>query len=151
MNYYFAYGANMNYKTFLERCAGAKFVDVGILRGYRFIINARGVASLVSDVTHNVYGIIWRITQEHEAMLDLYEGVAANYYHKQTLHIEEMQEGGNTLSALVYVATDNDIGILIKPYYLDIVRSARYYRFPKDYLEYLHSMKAQDRIMNHLK
>lgn len=58
MKHYFAYGANMDLNTMFNRCPSAKFIEAGKLDGYRFIINTRGVASIISDATASVSGSI---------------------------------------------------------------------------------------------
>jgi hypothetical protein len=47
MKHYFAYGANMDLDTIFDRCPHAKFIEAGELKGYRFMINTSGVASII--------------------------------------------------------------------------------------------------------
>ncbi|MDP3587260.1 MAG: gamma-glutamylcyclotransferase family protein [Sulfuricurvum sp.] len=56
MKHYFYYGANMDLDKMFERCPRAKFIEVGELKGYHFIINTRGVASIVPDTASSVSG-----------------------------------------------------------------------------------------------
>jgi len=50
MALYFAYGSNMwRHQMAVQRCPGAEFSGVGLLRGWRFLINARGVATIVPE------------------------------------------------------------------------------------------------------
>jgi len=135
--YYFAYGANMNFNTFLERCSGAKFVDAGILLKHRFSINSRGVATVLMDESALVYGILWMITPEHMRMLDWYEGVHEGYYTRQTLSIEYESTRDQNVNCLVYVATEDTQGFPREEYLEDIIYWARKYRFPLNYVEHL--------------
>ena len=46
---YFAYGSNMMREQMFCRCPGVTPGKITALYGYRFIINARGYASIVRD------------------------------------------------------------------------------------------------------
>ncbi|MDO9177183.1 MAG: gamma-glutamylcyclotransferase family protein [Agitococcus sp.] len=87
MKHYFAYGANIDIDKMFDRCPHAKFIEVGEIKGYRFIINTRGVASIVPDSTSSVSGIIWTITDEDEAFLDHFEEVKGEWYRPFHLKI----------------------------------------------------------------
>ena len=50
-NIYFAYGSNMNRCQMMQRCPGAKPFALGRLLDYQFIINTRGVASVVPKMS----------------------------------------------------------------------------------------------------
>jgi hypothetical protein len=50
------------------------FLGRARLPGYRFVINARGVATVVEDQSREVYGVLWNITLDDEKALDKYEG-----------------------------------------------------------------------------
>lgn len=139
--HYFAYGANMDLDTMLDRCIGAKFIDVGQLKGYRFIINTRGVATIVPDKDSSVFGIIWTITKEDESFLDLFEGVKGGWYSKHTVLVNAMDEH-IAHDCLVYIATDSKEGRPIEDYFANILKWAINYRFPKEYVKYLESLKG---------
>jgi gamma-glutamylcyclotransferase (GGCT)/AIG2-like uncharacterized protein YtfP len=138
MKYYFAYGANMDLDAMFVRCPYVKFIEVGELKGYRFIINTRGVASFVPDITSSVYGIIWSITKEDEASLDYFEGIQKGWYSKHTFEVEEIANK-NILDCLVYVSSDSKEGTPIKDYFANIIKWANNYHFPQDYVDYLQS------------
>ena len=71
------------------RCPSSVYVGVGRLPGFRWIINARGYANIVSsgDLKHVVYGLIYELTPADEAALDRNEGVPFAYT-KETMAIE---------------------------------------------------------------
>lgn len=56
--YYFAYGSNIVASQMASRCPHASVVGVACLQGYTFRINSRGVATVIPDETHQVYGIV---------------------------------------------------------------------------------------------
>lgn len=140
--HYFAYGANMDLDTMLDRCIRAKFIDVGELKEHRFIINTRGVATIVQHRGSSVFGIIWTITKEDESFLDLFEGVKGGWYSKHTVAVSEMAEH-ITHDCLVYIATDSKEGRPIEDYFTNIIKWAKNYRFLKEYIQYLESLKGE--------
>ena len=44
---YFAYGANMNKKSMLSRCPTAKYMGLGYIPNYQFIIMEHGYATII--------------------------------------------------------------------------------------------------------
>ncbi len=131
---YFAYGSNMDELQMHERCPHAVQVDVAFLQGHKFIINRRGVASIVAEDSSNVYGTLWRISGTDERTLDMYEGVP-NHYTKQTMRVSMAQ--GTPQTALVYVATDEKLGYARNGYLETIVSAATEHGLPESYIEEL--------------
>jgi gamma-glutamylcyclotransferase (GGCT)/AIG2-like uncharacterized protein YtfP len=134
-NYYFAYGSNMDTSQMNKRCSKSILTCPAKLRSYRFIINARGVATVVQENTSDVYGILWRITSDDEQSLDGYEGVKWGTYRKANLNVETTS--GQTISALIYIARDNEIGSPRNGYMEKIIAAAKAHSLPKKYLEEL--------------
>ncbi|MFC7737567.1 gamma-glutamylcyclotransferase family protein [Roseomonas sp. GCM10028921] len=100
---YFAYGSNLCATQMGARCPAAREGEPVALPGWRFIINQRGVATLVPDPAEQVWGLLWQLTPACERTLDRYEGVARGFYRK-----EEMEVGGEP--ALVYLAAEHRPG-----------------------------------------
>jgi gamma-glutamylcyclotransferase (GGCT)/AIG2-like uncharacterized protein YtfP len=80
--YYFAYGSNMDGGQMRRRCPDANCVGVGMIPGWKFRINTRGVATIVPDDESTVYGIVWSLSKADEQSLDRYEGVSLGLYSK---------------------------------------------------------------------
>jgi hypothetical protein len=85
MQYYWAYGANLNIKSMLRRCPEAeKF-------GPYTVADAALIFRSVADVTIRkdsvVPGGLWRISKQDEANLDRFEGVASGFYMKRYLPV----------------------------------------------------------------
>ncbi|MCJ1296029.1 hypothetical protein MMC34_007594 [Xylographa carneopallida] len=114
---YFAYGSNLSLVQMQARCPSSKFVGVGLLSGWRWIINERGYANVVAtDEVSNtgvpasyIYGLVYTLTSADEDSLDMYEGVP-EAYTKEKLSISFWPEGGQPVVgagqeavALVYV------------------------------------------------
>lgn len=117
---YFAYGSNLSLLQMRERCPSSTFVGIGILRGWTWIINARGYANLVAapssaNGTCNdvIYGLVYELLPQDESRLDGYEGVPWDYtkeLHPIELWEEEtganfppLVKPGTMTQALVYI------------------------------------------------
>ncbi len=93
--FYFGYGSNLSLSQMDRRCPASRYVGVGRLSNYRWIINERGYANIVESTiatteTHApdvVYGLIYLLTPEDEARLDVNEGVP-DAYTKEMMTVE---------------------------------------------------------------
>ena len=132
---YFAYGSNMDLVQMGSRCERAATVSTAELRSHRFIINSRGVATVVSDRASTVHGLLWRITKEDERSLDRHEGVVQGIYRKAFMKVSV--SGGRKVRALVYVATDSTPGESRPGYMEKIVSAAQECGLPQAYIDQL--------------
>jgi gamma-glutamylcyclotransferase len=140
---YFAYGSNMNMEQMQFRCPSAIYLNTVSLSNYKFIINNRGVATVIPKKSSKVYGVLWEITDEDEKNLDNYEGLQFGTYYKEILEIQTPQE--KSLSALLYIANDAIRGYPMKNYMELIVNSAINYRLPEFYIRELKSWLQIDK------
>jgi hypothetical protein len=86
--YYFSYGSNLNKAQMKRRCP--KAVAVGPLEMPQAQLIFNGVADVVWHATKSAVGGLWRITDECEAALDGFEGVAlkgGGAYRKETIRV----------------------------------------------------------------
>jgi gamma-glutamylcyclotransferase (GGCT)/AIG2-like uncharacterized protein YtfP len=141
---YFAYGSNMNHEQMLgNRCPGARLLGVATLPEHRFIINSRGVATILPSAGSRVLGAVWEITDEHERTLDHYEGVRRGYYRRER-HQVDLADGG-TVEALVYTASETSEG-KPRPGYLEgILEGARQCGLPPEYVDGLAAWAGGER------
>jgi len=86
---YFAYGSNMNhYQMKNIRCFGSKYLKAFYLKDYKLIfshpnkLNKYGYGNIIKKKGSRVIGAIWKITIEHEKILDNYEQFP-NIYKKE--------------------------------------------------------------------
>ncbi|KAE8353139.1 hypothetical protein BDV28DRAFT_113075 [Aspergillus coremiiformis] len=89
--YYFAFGSNMHLTQMASRCPGSTLVAKGILHGYRFQINERGVANVIPSIPGEpscVEGILFAVTSGDITTLDRSEGVAQRFYDKVRLPVQ---------------------------------------------------------------
>jgi gamma-glutamylcyclotransferase (GGCT)/AIG2-like uncharacterized protein YtfP len=140
---YFAYGANMDIETMLDRCPSSKFLIDGSLVGYRFIINKNGVATIVKDNNHAVFGKIWELAPEDEDFLDLFEGVKGGWYFKNMVVVDELSCEKKANECLVYISSNSTIGSPIQDYFENIIDNCKKSNFPSPYLKYLESLRQR--------
>ena len=135
--YYFAYGSNMDQAQMNQICPRAVLVGIAKLQGYRFIINTRGVATVVPERSSEVCGIPWIITKVDEQALDKHEGVKWGTYTKRMVHIEMATE--RSARALTYIASDSTLSSPRDNYMEKLVAAAEQYGLPDKYVEELRS------------
>lgn len=134
---YFAYGSNMDVDQMRLRCPGAKILGFAVLEKYRFLINSRGVATVIPDDPSLVRGVLWNITEKHEAALDRYEGIGEGWYSKETVEIRTPR--GDLKRTMVYIGIDREPGAPRKGYLEKIIGAASLHVFPPEYLKELES------------
>lgn len=130
----FAYGSNLNVKQMAQRCPNA--VRLGRLRLDNWRIVFRGVADCVREPGAVCYGGVWRITDECERALDIYEGVDAGMYRKEYIPIKKLQDG--TTGMLVYCMNSTGIMPPSKRYFGVIRQGYRDFKIPTDGITLLH-------------
>lgn len=121
---YFAYGSNLSTDQMFRRCPSSVPVGLGILSGWRWIINSRGYANIVrvddkdaeAAAEARVYGLLYLLPPDDEAALDGYEGVPYAYkkYKVDLLRVRDElgQDVGEEqkVTALVYVDDERMVG-----------------------------------------
>lgn len=130
---YFSYGSNMDEGQMAIRCPDAVLLSKGTLPGYRFALDADGVATILLDPSSSVEGLLWMISAADEAKLDQYEGVASGYYRKETVVITLPVR---TFASLVYISNRHENRGKRRSGYLDkIIRAAESHNFGQDYIQ----------------
>ena len=134
---YFAFASNMVSSQMAERCQGAAPRGVAVLEDHRFRIGRRGYATVVAEPGATVYGILWALRPEHEAALDVYEGVRHGLYRKDRLAVRSAD--GAMQRAIVYVADDAAGGNAVAGYMEKVVAAAEAHGLPAAYIDELRS------------
>jgi len=132
---YFAFASNMVAAQMAERCPGAEPRGVAELPDHRFRIGRRGYATVVSETGARVYGLLWDLRPEHEAALDVYEGVRHGLYRKVRLAVRSAD--GTEQKAIVYVAGDPARGNAVAGYMEKVVAAAEAHALPAAYIDEL--------------
>ena len=140
-HYYFAYGSNMDQTQMAQRCPGSQMIGIATIHGYRFAIDAVGVATIIPDEAGTVYGVLWLVSERDVLRLDRYEGVAAGCYRRESISVQ--MQNNKDQEALVYISNrprwSHPWGTG-SPYMDNIERWARFYDFPSEYLAELHRL-----------
>ena len=139
MALYFAYGSNMLSHQMEQRCPGAKVVAIGLLRGWRFLINSRGVASIVPDETGSVRGVVWELSDEHLRALDGYEGVP-DWYRRRIMTVVLPEQGEAECVTYIDESEGGDKPGPPRAGYLEkILEGAINFHLPPAYVDFLRS------------
>jgi len=129
---YFAYGSNMCIRQMNDRCPNNSKIGIGQLSGYRWIISTRGYANVVKSSNDDVWGVIYEISIQDEAKLDVYEGVSRKCYLKENLDILIDRRIKNCLT---YVDPITEIGIPSYTYSNTINEGILDSKLPEEYVE----------------
>lgn len=124
----FAYGSNMIMADMLARCPDARVQGKTVLPDYRFFIARSGYASLKPEPGSHVHGVLWEISADDEARLDLYESVESGLYEKQELDFPGFGP------ALVYLTRDLAPGRPRAGYMEGILKAALSLSLPAPYI-----------------
>lgn len=133
---YFAYGSNMSPEQMAERCWDAVPIGPAALTGWRFVINRRGVATLIPEPGTVVRGVLWTISATDEDALDRCEGVHLGRYGRREMTVHGPE---GEAEALVYVDPDVEPGSPRKGYLERVVGGARAFGLPEAYVGELES------------
>lgn len=129
---YFAYGSNLNTSQMKVRCPLAEKMDKAILKDYKFIINTRGVATIIKSEKDIVEGGLYKVTKDCVASLDRYEGVRENCYFRKTVQVIHK---GKSVDAICYFATDEKEGRPRLGYIEKIIEGANEFCLIENYIK----------------
>lgn len=131
MKLYFAFGSNMDADQLVKRAGPAVPFGIGCADGWRFLINSRGVATLIQRSGSTAWGILWNFSDEQFSKLDVFEGV---YYARGTLTV---RCGSQSYGAVAYFAADSIPGTPRENYLEGILEAASRWNLPSHYMEEL--------------
>lgn len=130
---YFAYGSNLCAEQMARRCVGAVDPRPAVLDGHTWLINQRGVATVRAAPGARVHGVVWQVSDDDLAALDLAESVPA-HYRRFRLPVRTQ-----TGSELVWVYIDYRVRPgPARPGYLErVLDGAARQRLPAEWLDFL--------------
>ncbi len=99
---YFAYGMNTHPESMSHRCPGARALGSAVLPDHRFRFAL--YADVVESPGSTAEGVLWEITRENLASLDILEGWP-RFYTRKWVSVEWQ---GSTVQALVYQMTPDN-------------------------------------------
>lgn len=140
-NLYIAYGSNLNLDQMAKRCPTAEVVGTAELEGYDLLFRGgrHGAVATVEPLegqsrsgNGSVPVLLWKLKPQDEHTLDVYEGWPS-FYRKE---IHDIELGGNTVPAMVYVMNDGHEYGEPSDYYYDTIREGyESAGFDQDYLD----------------
>ena len=144
--WYFAYGSNLDPERKEQRTGEIRRARHSRLPGYRFAFNklgknGSGKANIIPDEASEVWGVVYRCSQDTMRTLDRYEGVPDQYVR----HIVRVVlDSGEELDAAAYIARAERVreGLNPDPGYLaHILTGARHHQLPTDYIKMIKGLK----------
>ena len=137
MEYYFAYGSNMDLDQMKKRCPNAIFIKLVRLEGYRFVYDGYSssrngaVANIVNEEESVVYGALFEIPESDKKNLDKYEGYPHSYKKKYLIVKDNY---GNEYEVLVYYREPKEKGNPSEEYKNMVVNAAQKLNLPQNYI-----------------
>jgi hypothetical protein len=128
-----------------QRCPGAVVIGPARLDDHRltFVWDSPGwgggVATVEGAKGDHVWGVLWDLTDEHVKSLDRYEGIAVGAYTRDDAEIEC---SGDRVKAMIYRATDTRYKAPSATYVSALIRGAKAFAVPDDYIERLRALLA---------
>lgn len=130
---YFAYGSNLCARQMAQRCPDAVHPHPATLADHDWLINERGVATVVPLAGHEVHGVVWQVSERDLSALDTAEGVPARYRRDRfTVHTTQ-----GPSQAWIYIDPRIEPGPA-RPGYLErVLDGAHHHGLPRKWIEFL--------------
>jgi hypothetical protein len=156
---YFAYASNLNPEQMRERAPDHRRIGLAVLRDYRIAFPrysplwGGGVASPQLAHGEELWGVLFEVTEHDLERLDVYEGFRApgdqhNIYERQQEYVELVRaEDGSVprrVRAHVYFAHVSNPKPPSRRYLDAILKGARAYRLPEDYIAKLETIAVAE-------
>lgn len=156
---YFAYGSNLDPDQMRARCPGHVVVGMAGLHDHRLVFPlysndwSGGVASVTLAHAQTVWGMLFELTDADVKSLDGYEqfkgpGDQHNLYDREhvTVEITRPDDGSipRRVRASTYLARASNASPPSRRYLEAILKGARHYRLPEDYVRELAKVPTLD-------
>jgi gamma-glutamylcyclotransferase (GGCT)/AIG2-like uncharacterized protein YtfP len=129
-----------------RRCPDSRPLQAGCLEGYRLDFGHYssgwngGTADVVADPNHEVWGLIYDLSEEDLQELDNYEGYPEIYTRFQT---DIQTRDRRIVDVWVYAVVDKKEFVHPATAYLEIIKKAAIeYNFPEKYRSYLEAIEV---------
>ena len=153
----FAYGSNLDETQMISRCKSAKFICIASLKKYQIAFTRKSkkrgcaVADVVKKKGSEVWGVIYEISEEDIGNLDKCEGYSPvrekieNSYNREIIEVFENGDLSKPKKVSIYIAEKGENPGLPNKQYLDhILRGARHFGLPTDYIQRLELWDTKD-------
>jgi gamma-glutamylcyclotransferase (GGCT)/AIG2-like uncharacterized protein YtfP len=128
-----------------ERCPGAQPVGPASLSDHRlaFTFDSHswegGVATVIPSEGETVWGVAWRLTDEHVETLDRYEGVAQGVYRRV---VSPIRLGDRSSDALYYRTLDDTPHLPSVAYIQALISGSEHFGLPAEHIEMLRQIRT---------
>ncbi len=145
---YFAYGSNMAAAVMHGACPEHRFLGPARLPGYRFAFMRRsvrtgaGVADILPDPEHTVWGALYELERDRLEALDRKETLGSAYEH---LDVVVLRGDGSTHDAMAYSVIAKE-PVEVPPslaYAQGLLDGAHERSLPEDYVASLQTLVAR--------
>ena len=139
--YYIAYGSNLNVNQMESRCPDAEVVGTGMLKGMRLWFKGSQTGIYLTIEEENGYDVpvvVWKVSEQDECNLDLYEGFPKFYYKKDfTIEVKDVRSGDvHLMNVFAYVMhEERKVGIPRNDYVEGCKEGYRFFGFDMKYLD----------------
>ena len=129
---YFAYGSNLDPDQMDWRCPDAIALGAARLEDWAWRIGGRGYATVSPAQGHQVWGVIWNVSDTDLISLDRYEGVAGGLYRREfvTVMVDD-----SPVETLIYIENYNDVGLPSEHYLERIIAGASHFELPSTWID----------------
>ena len=132
---YLAYGSNLNTEQMSFRCPGAVIYDAATLQDYELVFRGSPLGAFASIEPHpggSVPVLIWEVSRQNIAALDIYEGFPL-HYRKETLKCTAL---GREIHPFAYIMNETigPYNLPSKTYFQTIYEGYKEFRFDTDTL-----------------
>lgn len=146
---YFAFGSNLSSQRLLERIPRTSKHCIATLDRHRLRWHKNGKdrsgkcnIEFTDRAKDQVYGVVYRMTQDEKLQLDIYEGAGIGYERRD---VQVTAVNGEAIEAFTYYALEIDE--LMQPYHWykeHVLRGAMEHDFPSHYVEHIRSAPSID-------
>ncbi len=147
MAIYAAYGSNLDPKRMLELAPHSPVLGPGWLPGWRLTFGGADLGwecalpTIVEDPSHQVFVMLYALTEADEKNLNSAEGFDLGFYTKIRVRVSTLAKDE---TAWIYVVQGYEDGLPLRKYVDDIINAATVAGAPADYIEYLRSRVVLD-------
>ncbi len=144
MEYYIAYGSNLNVRQMKARCPDGQPVKTMCLANYRLLFkghNNYAYLTIEKAIGFEVPIVIWQVSRQDIKKLDIYEGYP-KLYHKENMKLEI---SGEIKECFIYIMNDGYKSA--KPsslYYQGCIEGYDDFGFQHKYLEEAYKESVND-------
>ena len=145
MKYYFAYGSNLDVEQMKIRCPDSELVGESVLNGYKLAFTAEskmwggGVADIVVNNGSEVWGVLYKVSDNDLTNLDRYEGVPDLY---NRINVVVAAKNGTKFEAVSYGIVDKQEFVQPSTAYLSIIlKAAKKFKFPNRCVKFIEGFK----------